>query len=87
MTKYPNRKYITFNVTEIDKVNFDQVEQSSAETTRRSIDGTLAFIKYDGNEPSSIAALTTKSKVYTYEQMMNILSTSAWVGTAPNQPS
>jgi hypothetical protein len=87
MSQYPNRKYITFNVSELDNINFTQVEQTSSDTVRKSIDGTLSFVKYDGNEPSSITSLTTKSQVYTYEEMMSILSTSAWVGTAPNTPS
>jgi hypothetical protein len=87
MSQYPNRKYVTFNVSEIGDIDFTQVEQTSSDTTRKSIDGTLSFVKYDGNEPSSITSLTTKSQVYTYEEMMSILSTSAWVGTAPNTPS
>lgn len=46
---YSNRNYIIFNVSEIDKVDFNQVLETSAETLRRSVDGTKTFIKWDSS--------------------------------------
>ncbi len=44
---YSNRNYIIFNVSEINKVDFTQVLETSAETVRKSVDGTKTFIKWD----------------------------------------
>lgn len=44
---YGNRNYIVFSVSEIDKVDFTQVLETSAETLRKSVDGTKTFVKWD----------------------------------------
>lgn len=44
---YASRNYIIFNVSEIDKIDFNQVLETSPETLRRSVDGTKTFIKWD----------------------------------------
>jgi hypothetical protein len=76
---YENREFMIFNVSELDTINFTQVLETSADTVRKSVDGTKTFVKWDGVEiPSSVEALTTKEGPYTYEQITNILSTSEW---------
>lgn len=40
------KRFLILNVSDLDNVNFEQVVQHSADTCRRSIDGTKAFIKY-----------------------------------------
>lgn len=42
-----NRNYVIFNVSEIEKIDFSQVLETSAETLRRSVDGTKTFVKWD----------------------------------------
>ena len=50
--------YVIFNVFELDKIDFDQVFETSIETVRKSLDETLTFVKYKDEEmPSSIVAL------------------------------
>lgn len=71
-----------FNVSELDQINFTQVHETSAETVRKSVDGTKTFVKWDGAIPSSISSLTTKEGPYTYEEILAILSTEEW--TDPN---
>jgi len=73
-----NRRYIIFNVTELSLIDFSQVCETSAETTRLSIDGTKTFVKYDIPQPSSVSSLTTKSPEYTHREMLDILSTPEW---------
>ena len=59
-----NRKYIIFNVSELDKINFYEVQETSVDTIRKSVDETLTFVKYDGDEmPSSVLSLTTKQEL------------------------
>jgi hypothetical protein len=44
---YSNRNYVVFNMSEIDKIDFTQVLETSSETLRKSVDGTKSFVKWD----------------------------------------
>jgi hypothetical protein len=80
--EYPDRRFVIFNVTELNQINFNQVFETDADTVRKSIDETKTFVKYNMPMPSSVASLTTKSQEYTYDEMLNILATPEW--TDPN---
>jgi hypothetical protein len=71
-------KYIIFDLSEIDKINFEQVMETSVETLRLSVDGTKTFVKWIGDTPSSIDSLTTKSQVYNNVEILSILDTNEW---------
>lgn len=75
---FNDRKYVIISFSDIDQIDFDQVMETSRETVRRSVDGTLTFVKYEGEMPSSIAALTNKSQEYTHEEFLDLLSGSDW---------
>jgi hypothetical protein len=81
---YENRNYLIIPVTEISKVDFNQVCETSAETVRKSIDETKTFIKWDDQEPSFINELEGTEGPYTYEEIMVILSTEEWTGNGTN---
>jgi hypothetical protein len=72
------RKYVIFDCSELPSVNFSEVMETSADTVRKSVDETKTFVKYEGTQPASVAALTTKSQEYTHEEILAILSTSEW---------
>jgi hypothetical protein len=75
-----NRKYVIFNVSELDKINFYEVQETSVDTIRKSVDETLTFVKYDGDEmPPSVSSLTTKQGPYTQTEILEIISTPEWV--------
>jgi len=75
---YPNREFMIFNVSELPLIDFTQVHETSQDTVRRSVDGTLTFVKWDGATPSSVEALTTKQGPYTYDEILVILSGPEW---------
>jgi hypothetical protein len=75
---YSNRRYVIFSVSELDKINFEEVLETSVETVRKSVDETKTFVKWEGEAPASIQSLTTKSKYYTHEEILNILSGQEW---------
>lgn len=75
---FGNRNYIIFNVSELDKVDFTQVMETSIDTVRKSIDGTKTFVKWEGGEPSFVSSLTTKEGPYTHEEIIQILITDEW---------
>ena len=75
---YENRRFVIFDVTELNLIDFNQVYETSEETVRKSVDGTKTFVKYDIPQPSSIVSLTTKSQEYTYDEILEILNTPEW---------
>ena len=48
---YENRQYLIFPVTELANINFDEVLETSAETVRKSVDGTKTFVKWENEMP------------------------------------
>jgi hypothetical protein len=71
-------KYIIFNYDEINKINFDEVKETSVDTLRKSIDETKTFIKYEGQMSNSVINLLTKSREYNQQEVLEILSTNEW---------
>ena len=55
---YENREFIIFNVSELNKINFNEVLETSVDTVRKSSDKTKTFVKWEGDEPSFISTLT-----------------------------
>jgi hypothetical protein len=75
---YETRNFAIFSLTEIDKIDFSQVLETSTETLRLSTDGTKSFIKWDGEQPEFVSTLETLEGLYTYEEMLDILSNEEW---------
>ena len=78
---YENRQYAIFSLTEIDKIDFSLVCETSADTLRKSVDETKSFIKWDGEQPTFVSTLETLEGPYTYSEILDILPTPEW--TAP----
>jgi hypothetical protein len=76
---YEQRNFAIFSLTEIEKIEFAQVLETSAETLRVSTDGTKSFIKWDGEPPEFVETLETLEGLYTYSEMLEILSGEEWV--------
>ena len=80
---YENREFMIFNVIELPQINFTQVLETSADTVRRSVDGTKTFVKWDGAIPQCVIDLTTSEGPYTYEEILAILATQEWTEPLP----
>lgn len=78
---YDQRNFAIFSLTEIEKIDFSQVLETSADTLRLSTDSTKSFIKWDGEPPPFVETLETLEGPYTYTEILDILSTPEW--TAP----
>jgi hypothetical protein len=83
MPSYIDRRFVIFDVSELNLINFEEVYETSIETVRKSIDETKTFVKYKMPQPTSVASLTTKSQEYTYEEILQILSGPEWTNTEP----
>jgi hypothetical protein len=80
---YTDRKFMIFNVSEINKINFNEVLQTSTESLRKSVNGQKTFVKWDGSiTPDSVQTLTTNEGPYTYDEIIVILNSSDWVDTS-----
>ena len=77
---YQDRNFMIFNVSEINKINFDEVLETSAQWLRKSVNNQKTLIKWDGDSiPSSVQILTTSEGPYTYDEIIVILNTNEWV--------
>tara|TARA_R100000329_G_C7577053_1_gene204397 strand:+ start:705 stop:962 length:258 start_codon:yes stop_codon:yes gene_type:complete len=79
------RNYLIIQSSELDKVEFSPlvnsapVLETSADTVRKSVDGTKALIKWEGDTtPSFVSNLTSTEGPCTQEQILTILRTEAW---------
>ena len=76
---FETRQFMIFSISELSSIDFTQVLETSAETVRISIDGTKTFVKWDGESaPECVTNLTTKEGPYTYNEILEIMSTSEW---------
>ena len=81
---YDDREYLILNVSEIPLIDFNEIEETSADTLRKSVDEQKIVIKWEGAQPEFVNSLTTKEGPYTYDQILEIMSTPEWA--APYNP-
>jgi hypothetical protein len=79
--EYDNRQYVIFDVSELSKIDFNQVLETSAETVRKSVNDTKTFVKWEGSVPECVESLITKGEYLTYEEILAIMSTEEWTTT------
>lgn len=81
---YNDRNYLIIPTTEVSKVDFTQVCETSAETLRKSVDETKTFIKWDGEAPAFVADIVGAEGPYTHTEVLELLGGAEW--TAPMEP-
>ena len=75
---YSDRNFLIFPVTELPKVDFSQVCETSEETVRLSVVGDKTFVKWDGEVPAFVAEIESAEGPYTYDEILVILATEEW---------
>ena len=75
---YEQRNFAIFSLTEIEKIDFSLVLETSADTLRISTDSLHSFIKWDGEQPTFVDTLETLQGPYTYTEILEILSGPEW---------
>ena len=76
-----SRKYVIIDADEVSYVDFDQVDETSADTIRYSVDGTKTFVKFDSDTTPSFLEGKTQ---YSHSEILTILATDEW--SNPNPP-
>ena len=71
---YSNRKWVIVNVSDITDEMIVNAIQSSINTLRKTLDGSKAILKFDGDTPSCFDGLTT----YNHSEILTELAKSAW---------
>tara|TARA_R100000655_G_scaffold25533_4_gene52324 strand:+ start:5813 stop:6043 length:231 start_codon:yes stop_codon:yes gene_type:complete len=71
---FDNRKWIIINVSDITEEMISSAIQSSINTLRKTLDGSKAILKWDGDTPSCFDGLTT----YTHSEIRTELAKSEW---------
>jgi len=75
-----SRKYVIINSDEVSSVDFSQVDETSADTIRYSLDGSLTFVKFDSDTTPSFLDGKTQ---YTHSEILAILATDEWTPNGP----
>ena len=74
---YENRKWVIVNVSDITEEMILSAIQTSTSTLRKSLDGTKAILKWEGDTPSCFDSMTT----YSHSEILTELSGSDWTSS------
>lgn len=79
------RTYAIIELTDIDKIDFQQIGETSVFTIRKSLDDTQFVIKWqDGYTPTFITdASVIPVGTYTHAEILEIMATPAWSEPIP----
>ena len=72
------KTYVIIDASEVANVDFSQVQETSADTLRYSLDGSKTFVKFEGDTPSFLIG----EPQYTQEEILSILDGPEW--TSPD---
>ena len=75
---FSNRKWVIIILADYTDEQLEELVsnaiQTSSSTLRKSVDGTKAILKWDGDTPSCFDGMTT----YNHTQILTTLATSEW---------
>ena len=74
---YSNRHWVIVNVSDITDEMIDSAIQSSMDTLRKTLDGSKAILKWEGDTPSCFDGLTT----YNHSEILEELAKSDWTSS------
>ena len=68
------KKYVIINTSNLSNVDYALVEQNSLETTRKSLNSSLALISFYGDTPSFLEGITQYDK----DEIKDIVTGDEW---------
>ena len=71
---YSNRKWVIVNVSDITDEMISSAMQTSIGTLRKTLDGTKAILKWEGDTPTCIDGITT----YNHSEILTELAKNEW---------
>ena len=74
---YSNRRWVIVNVSDTTDEMIASAIQSSMDTLRKTLDGSKAILKFEGDTPNCFDGLTT----YNHSEILEELAKSAWTSS------
>jgi hypothetical protein len=74
---YSNRKWVIVNVSDITDEMIASANQTSMDTLRKTLDGSKAILKWEGDTPNCFDGLTT----YNHSEILEELAKSEWTSS------
>ena len=74
---YENRKWVIVNVSDITEEMIASAIQTSMGTLRKTLDGSKAILKWEGNTPECFDGMTT----YTHSEILTELRKADWTSS------
>ncbi len=71
---FENRKWVIVNVSDVTDEMLDNAIQTSVDTLRKTLDGSKAILKWEGDTPSCFDGMTT----YNHAEIREELAKSDW---------
>ena len=67
-------RYVIFNMTDANLIDFSLIKETSLETLRLSLDSTKCVLEFEGDTPAFLEGL----QQYSHSEILEIMSTSQW---------
>ena len=74
---YENRKWVIVNVSDITEEMIASAIQTSMGTLRKTVDGSKAILKWEGDTPSCFEDM----KIYTHSEILTELRKADWTSS------
>jgi hypothetical protein len=80
------KTYAVINLTDLELIDFSQINETSSETIRKSLDNTEFVIKWqEGNIPTFITdSSVVPVGTYDHHAILELMATPEWSGEIPN---
>jgi len=73
------RTYAVINIEDLKLIDFSQIEETSSNTIRKSLDESQFIIKWEKQEPTFIADGSVKPlQVLSHAECLELMATSDW---------
>ena len=73
-----NRTYTILNISDLTKVDFSQIGETSLNTVRKSLNETQFVIKYNTTPTFISDGTVTPVEVLSYTEVLELMSTDQW---------
>jgi len=70
--------YAIININDLSKVDFSQVGQTSADTVRKSLDGTMFVLKWEETPTFISDGTIVPLQTLTHQECLDLMNTPEW---------
>jgi len=80
------KTYLTIVINQLINIDFSQIDETSQDTIRKSLDGNKFIAKWIGAMPDTISSIpeVDRSAIMTHAEALTLMATPEW--SDPNPP-